>query len=87
MTSHVEWSLYLDNKNKDEDNEPLIELNNTADEDFRNIVDGEDWDSEDIGLVSFIIGLVSISVFICPDNPRRGRVEVQRPNRGVKENS
>jgi hypothetical protein len=34
-----------------EDNEPLIELNNTTDEDFHNIVDAEGWDSEDAGLV------------------------------------
>ena len=49
-TSRIEWSLYHDN-DVYEDEEPLVELNNTTDEDFHNIVDGEDWESEDIGLI------------------------------------
>jgi hypothetical protein len=50
-TSCVEWFLYLDSKKEDEDNEPLAELTHTTDKDFHNIVNAEDWDRADIGLV------------------------------------
>jgi hypothetical protein len=41
-TGRVEWSLYLDDKNEDDDNESLVELTHTTDKDFHNIVDAED---------------------------------------------